>query len=152
MAELLKDVGTEVKNEQKKQDLLFVDVEMNPDTGKLINIGAIDEKDNKYHGKDRLHFKEFAEEYNMVCGHNFVRHDLRYLKNCIDDKTVVADTLYIAGLLFPGSETLRLSKEYKLKEKELSDPVIDAKHSRNLFYLKDLQRMLPLLQGGDEFA
>ena len=86
MAELLKDVGSEVKNEQKKQDLLFVDVEMNPDTGKLINIGAIDERDNKYHGKDRLHFKEFAEEYNMVCGHNFVRHDLRYLKNCIYKK------------------------------------------------------------------
>ena len=123
-----------IKVKPKSKDVLFVDTEVNPLSKKLIDIGAIDEKNYSFHGNDRLKFKEFASGYSFVCGHNFIRHDYNYLKNCFEEKIFIADTLYLAGLFFPGKESLRLSKDYKLRQIELSNPITDAEHSRDLFY------------------
>ena len=120
--------------EVKSKDVLFVDTEVNPEFKKLIDIGAIDEKDNSFHNNDRLKFKEFASGYFLICGHNFVRHDYNYLKNCFDESIVIADTLYLGGLLFPWKDSLKLNKDYKIKEVESSNPIADAERSRDLFY------------------
>ena len=71
-----------------------------------------------------------------ICGHNILNHDLKYLRNEIEDYEAkhFIDTLYLSPLMFPKKPYHNLVKNDKLTTDELNNPLNDAKKARDLFY------------------
>ncbi len=108
--------------------IIFFDTEVTVDQEKIIDFGAINDKDEKLHtGRVDL-FSAFIKETSFLCGHNIINHDLKYLER--HDKSVMAipaiDTLPLSPLLFPKKPYHRLIKDDKLFSDQLNNPINDA--------------------------
>ena len=117
-------------------EIVFFDTEVTVDRGKIIDFGAINEKGEKIHtGRVDL-FMEFIKEASFLCGHNVIKHDLKYLER--HDKDVMAipaiDTLALSPLLYPKKPYHRLVKDDKLFTDQLNNPLNDAVQAKDLFY------------------
>ena len=68
-----------------------------------------------------------AEGAEWLMGHNFLEHDLPYLKKAAPDQAwlslPVIDTLKLSPLAFPQNPYHRLIKNYKIISSELNSPV-----------------------------
>ena len=116
------------------KQILFFDLEINPETEQILDIGAIDAENRKFHSRSKLKFLEFAESYDTIGGHNIFGCDLKYLdENRIKEKSCV-DTLWLSPLLFPSRPYHHLVKDDKLLTDSLSNPLNDSMKSRELFY------------------
>ena len=67
---------------------------------------------------------------DVVCGHNIIRHDLKY--TALRGNPTVVDTLMLSPLLFPKRPYHHLVKDDKLQVDELNNPVNDAMKARDL--------------------
>ena len=115
--------------------IAFIDSEINPETGKILGLGALD-NEATFHENSLPKFHKFIENANFICGHNILKHDLKYLDNegyKIKDKIFI-DTLFWSPLLFPKKPYHRLLKDDKLLNDELNNPLSDAKKAKDLFY------------------
>ncbi|MCD4713818.1 MAG: RecQ family ATP-dependent DNA helicase [Clostridiales bacterium] len=116
--------------------IIFFDTEVTVDQEKIIDFGAINDKGEKLHtGRVDL-FSTFIKETSFLCGHNIIKHDLKFLER--HDKSVKAipaiDTLSLSPLLFPKKPYHRLIKDDKLFTDQLNNPLIDAIQAKDLFY------------------
>ncbi|MBM7562882.1 RecQ family ATP-dependent DNA helicase [Fusibacter tunisiensis] len=116
--------------------IVFMDTEVSMDHGKIFDLGAINEKGDKVHtGRVDL-FMEFIKETSFLCGHNIIKHDLKFLAR--HDKSVMAipaiDTLSLSPLLFPKKPYHKLVKDDKLHSDQLNNPLNDAIQAKNLFF------------------
>ncbi|MCR5825379.1 MAG: RecQ family ATP-dependent DNA helicase, partial [Oscillospiraceae bacterium] len=119
------------------QRIVFFDTEIEPNTGKLLDIGAVKSSGEQLHSASRTEFAAFVRDCPFVCGHNVLRHDLRYVGQLIQSANgdaVVIDTLPLSPLLFPKRPYHRLVKDDKLQSDELNNPLSDSVKARNLFY------------------
>lgn len=80
-------------------DLVFIDLEVNPQEKKVLDFGAIKSNGVKLHTSQKKEFENFIEGFEYICGHIICHHDANYF----DVSTYVRfiDTLYISPLLFP---------------------------------------------------
>ena len=112
--------------------LVFIDTEVNVDSQKVQDYGAVREDGAVLHTQSPQEFDSFVSGCDTLCGHNIISHDLKHLH--LSRKHTVVDTLPISPLLFPKKPYHRLLKNDKLQIDELNNPVNDAKKARDLFY------------------
>ena len=143
----------------------FIDLEVQPNSGAILDIGCVKDTGSVFHSKSTADLAAFLEGAEYLCGHNIIRHDLKYMQDTIE-KTGLAgkaiDTLYLSALLFPRKPYHALVKDEKLQTDELNNPVNDAKKVRDLFWdevgafhnLEDplKQIFFLLLQDQEEFS
>lgn len=116
--------------------IVFFDTEVGIGDKKIHDIGAVRDDGAVLHTKSVREFFPFAAGCEFVCGHNIIRHDLKYLESesGIKPRQKAIDTLYLSPLLFPRRPYHRLLKDDKLQVDTLNNPVNDSEKARDLFY------------------
>lgn len=120
------------------KSIAFVDLEVHPHKGTILDIGSIKDTGSIFHAKSLVDFTIFLKGAGYLCGHNIIKHDLKYIKRTIEntggilsDNTI--DTLYLSALLFPRKPYHALVKDEKLQTDEMNNPLSDAKKVKALF-------------------
>ena len=116
----------------KIHTIAFIDTEVSVEALKVRDYGAVLDNGDVLHTNSHSEFKSFVSGCDILCGHNIIRHDLRFLN--LHGNYSIIDTLPLSPLLFPKKPYHRLLKDDKLQVDELNNPVNDSKKARNLFY------------------
>lgn len=121
------------------KSIAFVDLEVHPRNGSILDIGSIKNTGSIFHSKSLADFAIFLKGADFLCGHNIIKHDLKYMQHAIEDfggmlSDKIIDTLYLSALLFPRKPYHALVKDEKLQSDELNNPLSDAKKARELFF------------------
>lgn len=110
--------------------IAFIDTEVNPQTKKVADYGAVREDGAVLHSHSKADFDAFVSRCDTICGHNIINHDLKY--TALRGNPTIVDTLFLSPLLFPKRPYHHLVKDDKLQVDELNNPVNDAIKARNL--------------------
>lgn len=116
-----------------KSTIVFVDAEVSPETGRIVDLGACWADGRFFHSSDPAAFKRFCAGARYVCGHNIVAFDMAYLRPILGDEIEPVDTLPLSALLFPRKRFHKLLKDEKLLTEELNNPLSDARKAMALF-------------------
>ena len=110
--------------------IVFIDTEVNPQTKKVADYGAVREDGAVLHSHSKADFDAFVSKCDTVCGHNIINHDLKY--TALRGNPTIIDTLFFSPLLFPKRPYHHLVKDDKLQVDELNNPVNDSMKARDL--------------------
>lgn len=110
--------------------IVFIDTEVNPQTKKVADYGAIREDGAVLHSHSKVEFDAFVSKCDTICGHNIINHDLKY--TVLKGNPNIVDTLFLSPLLFPKRPYHHLVKDDKLQVDELNNPVNDSMKARDL--------------------
>lgn len=126
-------------DEQKNTRLItFIDTEIEPNNGKILDIGTIKENGSQFHKTSLGDFVQFLQGGDYVCGHNILNHDIKYIGKAIYDAGIsplnIIDTLHLSPLLFPTKPYHALLKDDKLQTEDVNNPLNDSIKARDLFY------------------
>ena len=110
--------------------IVFIDTEVNPQTKKVADYGAVREDGAVLHSHSKADFDAFVSECDTICGHNIINHDLKY--TALRYNPNIVDTLFLSPLLFPKRPYHHLVKDDKLQVDELNNPVNDSIKARDL--------------------
>ena len=110
--------------------IVFIDTEVNPQTKRVADYGAVREDGAVLHSHSKADFDAFVSKCDTVCGHNIINHDLKY--TALRGNPTIIDTLYLSPLLFPKRPYHHLVKDDKLQVDELNNPVNDSMKARDL--------------------
>lgn len=117
--------------------ITYIDTEVEPNQGKILDIGAIKENGNQFHKSSITEFIRFLKDSEYLCGHNILNHDLKYIGNAVNDAGIhpshIVDTLYLSPLLFPTKPYHALLKDDKLQTEDSNNPLNDSIKARDLF-------------------
>ena len=114
--------------------VVFVDLEVGVQDRQIHDIGAVRADGATFHSGDISAFRRFLGDASVLCGHNIVHHDMRFLSPALGDRRfTLVDTLYWSPLLFPERPYHALLKDDKLQQDELNNPVSDAKKAMRLY-------------------
>ena len=118
------------------REIVFIDTEVDCISKKVLDIGAINEDGLQFHENSNRKFADFLRGSKYICGHNILKHDLKYLAQEIEGygAECFIDTLYLSPLLFPKKPYHSLVKDDKLTTDELNNPLNDSIKAKNLFY------------------
>lgn len=116
------------------RSIVFVDSEIGVDDNKIYDLGGISSDNNIIHTKNINELKDFISNYDFICGHNILNHDIKYIGKAFNNNDKVVDTLYLSPLLFPKNPYHALLKDDKLTSDDLNNPVNDSKKAMQLFY------------------
>jgi ATP-dependent DNA helicase RecQ len=112
------------------KSIAFIDLEIQPHNGAISDIGGIKDTGNVFHSKSIADFANFLKDAEYLCGHNIIKHDLKYIQPTLENFGVatenIIDTLYLSALLFPRKPYHALVKDEKLQTDELNNPVNDS--------------------------
>ncbi len=118
--------------------IAFIDSEIEYGKNRILDLGGIKQDGSRYHSTFVSDFIDFLKGTKWICGHNILKHDLKYLGPSISDAGVpenrIIDTLYLSPLLFPKKPYHALVKDEKLQYDELNNPLNDSIKARDLFY------------------
>jgi ATP-dependent DNA helicase RecQ len=132
--------------------ITFIDTEIEPDSGKILDIGSIKGDGSSFHSCSTAEFIKFLQGSQYICGHNIFNHDLKYLKNAINDAGIdnsgFIDTLYLSPLLFPSKPYHALLKDDKLQTDDINNPLNDSIKARDLLFdeVTEFQKTDPILR------
>lgn len=110
--------------------IAFIDTEVNPQTKKVADYGAVREDGAVLHSHSKTDFDAFVSKCDTVCGHNIINFDLKYTS--LSGNPTIVDTLFLSPLLFPKRPYHHLVKDDKLQVDELNNPVNDSMKARDL--------------------
>ncbi|MCM1084344.1 MAG: RecQ family ATP-dependent DNA helicase [Clostridium sp.] len=125
-----------------KDEIVFVDTEVDPRSKKVKDIGAIrtvvpvsSVVGRQFHSDNTEKFEAFIKNAFFLCGHNIIKFDLKYIFSSVEKAGIksVIDTLYLSPLLFPQKPYHNLVKDDKLRSDELNNPLNDARKTMELF-------------------
>jgi len=115
----------------------FFDIELNPQTATIEDIGCIRDDGAVFHKKDIPGFFDFIKDAEFICGHNILAHDITWLQKHTVEKDWgrdrAIDTLLFSPLLFPKKPYHSLLKDDKILTDERNNPVNDSKKAKELF-------------------
>ena len=120
--------------------IVFIDIETGHENQRITDYGAVREDGAVLHTRSQSEYEDFVAAGTVLCGHNILRHDLKYLSLASRNPAfswnnfTFIDTLPLSPLLFPKKPYHRLVKDDKLQSDELNNPVNDAQKARDLFY------------------
>ena len=146
--------------------ITFFDIELDPKSKKILDIGGVKSDGNIFHSNSINSFANFLNNAGFICGHNIIRHDLKYIQKHLSslgkNHLKYIDTLFLSPLLFPTRPYHHLLKDDKIQTDELNNPVNDSKKAKDLFYdeitaFNNLDESIKLiyyllLKGHDEFS
>jgi len=147
------------------KSIAYIDLEVHPKNGAILDIGGINGAGAVFHSKSIAAFVNFLRGADYLCGHNIIKHDLKYLRPILENYGIatekVIDTLYLSALLFPKKPYHALVKDEKLQTDELNNPLNDSIKVKELFadevmafnHLEDSMKQIfyVLLQDQKEF-
>lgn len=117
--------------------IAFVDIEVEPISKKILDIGSIKNNGNSFHSNSIADFIKFLNGTEFICGHNIYNHDLKYIENAVNDANInssnTIDTLFLSPLLFPTKPYHALLKDDKLQTEETNNPLNDSIKAKDLF-------------------
>lgn len=116
--------------------LAYIDLEVDPKTGKPLDFGAFVTDKDAYHGPSVKDFMSSIANADFVVGHNLIAHDLVHLRQALQtDLSALTqnaiDTLYWSALLLTDRAHHHLGKDDKLREESFNNPLNDALKSRD---------------------
>jgi len=118
--------------------IAFIDIEVEPRTRKILDIGAVKDDRSHFHRASVAEFVRFLKGTKFICGHNIFNHDIRYIDNALTDAGIgsenIIDTLFLSPLLFPTKPYHSLLKDDKLQSEDTNNPLNDSIKARDLFY------------------
>ncbi len=118
--------------------IAFIDTEVDPRTKKVLDAGGIRTDGAEFHSCSNTDIARFIEGADYICGHNIIRHDLKYIAPALSgagkSSKKVIDTLFVSPLLFPKKPYHKLLKDDKLQSEELNNPLNDSKKAMALFH------------------
>ncbi len=124
--------------EPTNKQIAFIDTEIDLKTRNIIDIGGLKDDGSFFHKPSAAEFVKFLNGIDFICGHNIIRHDLKYLGNVLRDAGIdheqAIDTLYLSPLLFPTNPYHNLLKDDKLQSEEANNPLNDSIKAKDLFY------------------
>ena len=112
--------------------LVFIDLEVNPQNGKVMDFGAVKSNGETIHTTQKFDFESFIKDELFVGGHNICTHDSKYFYRNRESQLI--DTLYFSPLLFPERPYHKLLKDDKILSEEMSNPLNDAIKAKELFF------------------
>lgn len=59
--------------------IAFIDVEVEPQTHMILDIGSVRDYDRTFHSGSISSFIDFLRGAEFICGHNILNHDLNYI-------------------------------------------------------------------------
>ena len=110
--------------------IAFIDTEVDPQTKKVTDYGAVREDGAVLHSHSKADFDAFVSKCDTICGHNIINHDLKY--TALRGNPTIIDTLFLSPLLFPKRPYHKLVKDDKLQVDELNNPANDSMKARDL--------------------
>ncbi len=118
--------------------ITFFDTEIDPKSKKILDIGGVKSDGNIFHSNSLKEFADFLDNTEFICGHNIIRHDLKYIQKDLSSQGInhlkFIDTLFLSPLLFPTKPYHRLLKDDKIQTDELNNPVNDSQKAKDLFF------------------
>ncbi len=118
--------------------ITFFDIEIEPRSKKILDIGGVKSDGTIFHSSSVKDFSDFLDNGDFICGHNIMRHDLKYIEKQLlfygKNHLNYIDTLFLSPLLFPTKPYHRLLKDDKIQTDELNNPVNDSIKAKDLFY------------------
>lgn len=118
--------------------IVFIDAEIDPNKGKVLDIGGIKDDGSGFHSTSIADFTGFLRGSEYICGHNIFRHDFKYIRHAITDAGISdkysIDTLFLSPLLFPARPYHKLLKDDKLQTDDVNNPLNDSMKARDLLY------------------
>ena len=118
--------------------IAFIDTEIEPRSGKIVDIGCIRDNGSIFHKASVTACVEFLKGVRFVCGHNIFNHDIKYIGLLLNEAGIhpdnVIDTLTLSPLLFPSKPYHALLKDDKLQYEETNNPLNDAIKAKDLFF------------------
>lgn len=117
-------------------EIIFFDTEVSLKTEKIKDYGAVSELGKQLHTGNRHEFISFIKGASFLCGHNVIRHDLKFIKRiapAIGDLPAI-DTLPLSPLLYPRKPYHNLVKDDKLNTEQLNNPLNDSLKAKDLFF------------------
>lgn len=110
--------------------IAFIDTEVDPQTKRVGDYGAVREDSAVLHSHSKADFDAFVSKCDTICGHNIINHDLKY--TALRGNPTIIDTLFLSPLLFPKRPYHKLVKDDKLQVDELNNPANDSMKARDL--------------------
>lgn len=118
--------------------IAFIDTEIEPKSGKVLDIGSVKDNGASFHKTSVADFIQFINGTRFICGHNIFNHDIKYIGKALNDaginSTNIIDTLFLSPLLFPTKPYHKLLKDDKLQSDEMNNPLNDSIKAKDLFY------------------
>ncbi len=118
--------------------LAFIDVEIEPSSRKILDIGSIKGNGSTFHSSSVAAFIDFLKNTQFICGHNIINHDLKYIQKAVMDAGInplnAIDTLFLSPLIFPQKPYHALLKDDKLQSEDMNNPLNDSIKAKDLFY------------------
>jgi len=118
--------------------IAFIDTEVDVKSQNILDIGSVKSDGSLFHNNSILEFTVFAKGVEFVCGHNILKHDIKYIGKALNDAGIdlrnIIDTLCLSPLLFPTKPYHALLKDDKLQTEESNNPLNDSYKARDLFY------------------
>jgi ATP-dependent DNA helicase RecQ len=106
------------------ESIAFIDTEIEPKSGKILDIGGVKGNGNYFHSNSIIDFISFLGGTQFVCGHNILNHDIKYLQKAVTGAGInsanIIDTLFLSPLLFPTKPYHALLKDDKLQTEEFN--------------------------------
>lgn len=114
--------------------ICFFDIEVSKKSKKIVDMAAINSKQEYIHANDIRKFKKFIKKSIFTCGHNVINHDIPILKKhkVYFNKAKCIDTLFLSVLLFPEYSYHSLVKDDKLQPEDSNNPLNDSKNAQVL--------------------
>lgn len=118
--------------------IAFIDTEVEPKSGKILDIGSIRDNGARFHQTSLIEFIKFLDGSQFVCGHNIFNHDIKHIGKAVNEAGInaanIIDTLYLSPLIFPTNPYHSLLKDDKLQSEDANNPLNDSIKARDLFY------------------
>lgn len=118
--------------------IAFIDTEIEPKSGKILDIGSIKDNGSVFHKNSIAEFIQFLNGTLFICGHNIFNHDIKYIGKAIEEASInpsnTIDTLFLSPLLFPTNPYHSLLKDDKLQSEDTNNPLNDSIKAKDLFY------------------
>lgn len=116
--------------------IAFIDTEVDPKSGKILDIGGIKDNGDSFHKNSAAEFIQFLNGTQLICGHNILNHDIKYIGKTLNDgginQAYIIDTLFLSPLLFPTKPYHSLLKDDKLQSDDTNNPLNDAIKAKDL--------------------
>lgn len=119
------------------KSIAFIDTEIEPKSHKILDIGSVKEDGSSFHKTSVPDFIQFLNGTQFICGHNIIRHDIKYIGQALTDAGInysnIIDTLFLSPLLFPTKPYHALLKDDKLQSEDVNNPLNDSIKAKDLF-------------------
>jgi len=127
-----------VSGKLKLNSIAFIDIEVEPKSRKILDIGSVKDNGNSFHSNSVADFISFLKGTQFICGHNIFNHDLKYIQKAVNDAGInpsnIIDTLFLSPLLFPTKPYHALLKDDKLQSEDTNNPFNDSIKAKDLFF------------------